>query len=256
MARSGVANSSLPDGASFERVAHFRQFRLPGGEAAIKQPHRSALGLLHAMMGDSVFQQQAIPAVRDLSAKESALIRRMLATGAHSPLASSVGRLFDAVASLLDLRKKISFEGQAAMALEFAVVECIADGYPFELRGGAPLIVDWQPMIESILGEIEEGLPAGIIAAKFHNTLAEITVAVAKRDRRSEPKVVLSGGCFQNRYLTGQCIQRLHRAGCQPYCHQRVPTNDGGIALGQVMAVRGARCKADIPSTHGGRRMC
>lgn len=237
----------LADDASFERVAHLRRFRLPGGDAAIKQPRRSALGLLHEMWGDALFQRDGIGLLDDLPKNESVLLRKMLADGLHAPWTSSAGRLFDAVASLLGLRQKTAFEGQAAMALEFAAVDCIADFYPFRLNGALPIIVDWQSMIDAILAEFQEGQPVGIISAKFHNTLAEMVVAVACET--GEHRVALSGGCFQNRRLVEQCAERLSRAGFQPYWHQRVPPNDGGIALGQVMAACLAHKETKIPET-------
>jgi hydrogenase maturation protein HypF len=217
---------------SFVRAAHFRSFRLAGGDIAIREPRRSALGVLFAMEGEKAFGRTE--ATREFSAAELALLRQMLAKGFQAPLTSSAGRLFDAVASLIGLRQRTSFEGQAAMGLEFAIQPGLEDAYSFRLVPGEPAIIDWQPMIEEILDDTQRGQKPGIVAAKFHNTLTEIIVAVARRV--DEEKVVLSGGCFQNRYLTERTIRRLSEAGFRPYWHQRVPTNDGGIALGQVMA--------------------
>jgi hydrogenase maturation protein HypF len=186
--------------------------------------------------GDLCRSLQTAPA-RTFSRRELALIGRMLARGLNSPLTSSAGRLFDAVASLLDLRQTAGFEGQAAMELEFAVQTMPeAAPYPFLVTEASPSVVDWQPMIEAVLADLGAKVPAGNIAARFHATLAEMIVAVARRV--GEPKVVLTGGCFQNRHLIEQTIQRLEDAGFRPYWHQRVPPNDGGIALGQVMAAR------------------
>jgi hydrogenase maturation protein HypF len=142
-----------------------------------------------------------------------------------------VGRLFDAVASLLNLRQIVRFEGQAAMDLEFAA-DVAAQVKSYILRVGD--VVDWEPMIREMLAEIAENTPASIIAARFHVTLAEMIVAVARR--ASEKCVVLSGGCFQNRPLTEFTVERLRASGFRPYWHQRVPPNDGGIALGQILA--------------------
>jgi hydrogenase maturation protein HypF len=142
--------------------------------------------------------------------------------------------LFDAVASLIGLRQRATFEGQAAMELEFAIEPGLDDSYPFLVRGSEPFVVDWRPMIEAIVEEISARCSAGAIAAKFHNTLAEMVVAVARRIEQE--RVVLTGGCFQNCQLTERCVQRLIDAGFRPYWHQRVPPNDGGIALGQIVA--------------------
>jgi hydrogenase maturation protein HypF len=157
-----------------------------------------------------------------------------------------MGRLFDAVASLTNLRQHIRFEGQAAMELEFAA-EKIQTDQAYELRMPAradarptksEIILDWSLLVRSVLADAAGGAGIAEIAAKFHNALAESVVAVAKRI--GETRVVLSGGCFQNRYLTERTVTRLGAENFQPYWHQRVPTNDGGIALGQVMAARRA----------------
>jgi hydrogenase maturation protein HypF len=102
------------------------------------------------------------------------------------------------------------------------------------VRGSEPFNVDWEPMIEAIVSDLCAQKPVGVIAGKFHNTLAEMVVAVARRIEQE--RVVLTGGCFQNCQLTERCVQRLIDAGFRPYWHQRVPPNDGGIALGQIVA--------------------
>ena len=219
---------------TFERAAHLRPFRLPGGEAAMREPRRSALGILFAMGGENKLERGELASFQDFSAPELALLRQMLAREFQAPITSSAGRLFDAVASLVGLRQRVSFEGQAAMELEFAIQPGVDGAYSFRFISGAPLIVDWQPLIEEILDDVKGGQTVGVIAAKFHHTLAEMIVAVAQRVEQE--RVVLSGGCFQNRYLTERTVQRLREAGFRPYWHQRVPTNDGGIALGQIMA--------------------
>ncbi len=224
----------VPRGDTFERVAHFRHFRLPGGEAAIKQPSRTALGVLFEIWGDEALKRDDLPPVRDFSKNQLRIIHRMLGTGLNAPLTSSVGRLFDAVASLTDTRQRVTFEGQAAMELEFAIKDASTASYPFEIHGGAPLIVDWRPTIEAIVSDVTRDQSAGSISAKFHNTLAEIVRAIALRI--GEARIILTGGCFQNRHLTDACLQRLLDAGFRPYWHQRVPPNDGGISLGQVVA--------------------
>jgi hydrogenase maturation protein HypF len=128
------------------------------------------------------------------------------------------------------------------MELEFAVQTDIDEGYPFEITEGSPNRVDWAPMISEILIDLQKGLPAGNISAKFHNTLTEIIVAVARKVE--VPRIILTGGCFQNRYLIERAIARLQAAGFKPYWPHRVPPNDGGIALGQVVAASRSRLKA------------
>jgi hydrogenase maturation protein HypF len=218
---------------SFTRVAHLRQFRLPGGAAAVKQPRRSCLGLLHEIFRDKLWERDELLA--DFSTQELPLLRQMIEKRVNGPLTSSAGRLFDAVASLIGLRQEMSFEGQAAMEMEFAVQPGIVDAYPFSLQEGSPVVIDWEPAVRGILKDKRNGKFAGVIATKFHNMLAEAIVAVAQRV--GEAKVVLSGGCFQNRYLTERAIDRLRQKNFRPYWHQRIPPNDGGIALGQVTAV-------------------
>jgi hydrogenase maturation protein HypF len=229
--------------ASCERVAHLRQFRLPGGDKAVKEPRRVALGLLYELFGEALFPMTELAPVAAFSPAELGLLKTMLARSLNSPLTSSIGRLFDAVASLAGLRQQVRFEGQAAMELEFALEgTATAEAYELPIRSNhasriaphASLQLDWCPLVEAILADLKRGLPIGQISAKFHNALAEAIVSVARQI--GQPRVALSGGCFQNRYLTERSVQRLQEAGFRPYWHQRVPPNDGGISLGQVVA--------------------
>ncbi len=228
----------VPDGPSFRRAAHLRTFRLPGGEAAIREPRRAAAGVLFELMGAGFSSAGDLPGVRAFSETEIRLLRQMLERGVHAPITSSAGRLFDAVASLLDLRQQSSYEGQAAMELEYLADRAVdATAYPFVVRTpdrSKTLIVDWGPTIEAILRERESSTPRESIARRFHNTLAEAVVRVA--ELAGHRRVVLTGGCFQNRILTERTVSRLEAAGFHPYWHQRVPPNDGGIALGQIQA--------------------
>jgi len=234
----------LVTGTACERVAHFRPFRLPGGDQAIKEPRRTALGLLFEMYGEAAFGMSTLAPVRAFASAELGPLKTMLARNLNSPLTSSVGRLFDAVASLAGLRQQVRFEGQAAMELEFALQEAepTDEAYELPFRSDhqsnapvrAPLQLDWQPLIESILSDLQRNVPIGRIFACFHNSLVESILGVARR--MGQQRVVLSGGCFQNRYLTERCVRRLQAEGFRPYWHQRVPPNDGGIALGQAVA--------------------
>ncbi len=247
----------------FERVGHLRTFRLPGGDRAIQEPRRSALGLLAALHGDRAYTMTDLATLRAFAPSELPALRRMIATGINSPLTSSAGRLFDAVASLTGLRQRSRFEGQAAMDLEFALERDESeDVYPMPLRrlikeraasndnprqpcpihadceaykpSLARLILDWGPLIEKLVEDLRAGIPVWELSARFHNTLADGITAVAKCVR--ERRVVLTGGCFQNRYLLERTVECLRSEGFIPYWHQRVPPNDGGIAIGQVLA--------------------
>jgi len=246
----------------FERVAHLRQFRLPGGDAAIRQPRRSALGLLHEILGPDCWSFRRL--FRDFAEHEQRLLRQMLEKKINAPLTSSVGRLFDAVAALIGLRQRAGFEGQAAMELEFARQPGVQNAYSFSLQYASPMIIDWEPMVRELLDDLERHETRGVIAAKFHNALVEMIVALAKRI--GHESIVLTGGCFQNRYLTERAVERLREENFRPYWHQRIPPNDGGIALGQAVAAawvggrtRGhyhsdARDSNRRSSTHGWQR--
>jgi len=217
---------------SFTRVAHLRAFPLPGGEKAVREPRRVALALLYEIFGAQACDMVQLEAVRAFSSIELRILRSMLEKRVNCPFTSSAGRLFDGVASLIGLRQACSFEGQAAMELEFATGASVGEGsYHFRLQEQQGcLIVDWEPMVRAIVERPDD--PA--VARKFHHTLARIMVAVA--ERVGESRVVLTGGCFQNKYLTEIAVRELSSAGFRPYWHQRVPPNDGGIALGQIMA--------------------
>ncbi|HSU85526.1 MAG TPA: carbamoyltransferase HypF [Chthoniobacterales bacterium] len=215
---------------SCRRVAHLRTFRLPGGEAAVKEPRRSALGLLHEIWSEELWKKSNL--LEDFSAGELKTLRGMLVRRINSPLTSSAGRLFDGVAAIAGLRTRSTFEGQAAMDLEFAVDPAVADSYPFTIGATKPFIIDWAPSLRAIVKDRSQNISAGVIAARFHNMLADVILAIAQRCNQS--KVILSGGCFQNRYLTERIIAQLQAARFQPCWHQRIPPNDGGISLGQV----------------------
>jgi len=216
--------------SSFDRIVHFKTFALPGGEIAVKEPRRSALGLLFSIYGEAVFDMDHLASVKAFSQEELNNLKAMLQKGLHSPATSSVGRIFDAVSSLLAICQISRFEGQAAMELEFSISDAITnETYDFKIYH------DVEPtFILQILEDIKKGIAQNIISAKFHNTLVEIIIAVAKQEKID--KIALSGGCFQNKYLIERAIRRLKEEGFSPYWHQRVPTNDGGISLGQIIA--------------------
>ena len=207
----------LGEDGRFERVSHLRQFRLPGGEAAIKEGWRSEASLLYEIFGPE--------AVAD------PVLRRMIERGINAPLTSSVGRLFDAVASIAGVARVSRFEGQAAMLLERAIDGAtIEEGYPLPERDG---VADWAPLVEAARHDVSSGAGQASIAARFHNALADWIVAVAARI--GVKQVTLSGGVFQNGYLVERAAALLESRGFTAFTHQRVPANDGGIALGQAV---------------------
>jgi hydrogenase maturation protein HypF len=230
------------------RFAALRSFALPGGDVAAREPRRSALGLLEEWRRAAGLPALALDdaALRHLAAafdeRELPLVLRMLERRVNSPRTTSVGRLFDAVSSLVGLRQRARYEGQAAMELEYASADNArhAPGYPMPVEpapqaGGDPAwSLNWGPMLEDLLVDLRAGCPAGTIGARFHRALADAVVSVARL--AGQPRVVLSGGCFQSRLLTELVVGRLRDAGFRPYWHQRIPPNDGGISLGQVAA--------------------
>ncbi len=209
-----------PEG--YQRLLHFLPFPLPGGDAAILEPRRSALGILYTLQAD--------PGCLPFPTAMSAFLWQALHHHINTPQTSSVGRLFDAVAVLLGLCDQNQFEGEAAMLVEFIAMQ--SDHklvYPYHFEQG---IVDWRPMLLAILNE--RGKDKAWIARQFHNTLAAIIVAAARlQDQRS---ILLTGGCFQNKLLLETAQFELRQAGFEPYWHHRIPPNDGGLAAGQVMA--------------------
>jgi hydrogenase maturation protein HypF len=226
---------SIEDG-DFERFAHFRTFSLPGGERAIKEPRRSALGILYEMYEQDAFKIGRLATSKAFFDTELPLFEKMLAANINCPRTSSAGRLFDAVASIIDIRQTMNYEGQAAMELEYSILDNeIGEHYKYEISlDTKPIIIDWEPMIRQIIADVRNSVSVGIMAAKFHNTLAEIILHIARLANCKQ--VVLSGGSFQNKYLIERAIARLRAEGFNPYWHQRIPPNDGGIALGQIMA--------------------
>lgn len=221
----------------FQRVGHWRSFPLPGGDKAILEPRRLGLGLLYELWGDKLFDYLDLEQLGFRDWRELKLIIQMLNRKINAPETSSVGRLFDAIAFLVGHGENISFEGQAAMALEFAINGLVTDDYyPFNLSEDAGcIILDWEPLVLEIIRDFHDQMPVGVISAKFHNTLVESIIKVSKKF--PEVPVVLTGGCFQNRYLLERTIQRLKTEGIIHYWSKQIPVNDGGLALGQVMAI-------------------
>jgi hydrogenase maturation protein HypF len=215
----------------FTRVAHLRPFRLPGGDAAVKEPRRAALGVLWEMFGEAAFDLDDLAPVAGLSAAEKRLLRGMLRRGVNAPVTTSAGRLFDAVAALAGLRQRMAYEGQAAMELEFAAAGELEIG---DWRLGIGDSLDWAPLIRGVMDAARRRATTSEIAGRFHAALAEAIVDVARRC--GEERVILTGGCFQNAVLLERAVAGLRAAGFRPYWHQRVPPNDGGIALGQAVA--------------------
>lgn len=225
----------------FRRVAHVRPFRLPGGEQAAREPRRCALALLWETFGADALDLAS--AERDDRLEQRLVLAAMLQRQINSPVTTSVGRLFDAVASITGFCHAATFEGQAAMAVEWAAMRGRSSesggeaGYPLPLHredGEEGLwIADWRPMIRTMVDEGQGGMDPERMACRFHVTLAELIGRVAEQVR--VPRVVLTGGCFQNGLLLSLARRRLEQAGFTVYSHRLVPPNDGGLSLGQAV---------------------
>jgi hydrogenase maturation protein HypF len=224
------------DAAGFTRFAHVRPFRLPGGEAAVREPRRAALAVLFEVLGGDALSREDLAPVRSFSPHERRLLAQMLETGLNAPLTTSAGRLFDAVAALLGLSQQTRYEGQAAMALEAAADPREDAVWPLPLvpREGAPALLDWEPLLHALLEDLGRGVNAGRLAARFHNSLVDGIARTA--EAAGETRVALTGGCFQNRFLLERASERLSALGFTVLLHREVPPNDGGISLGQVLA--------------------
>ena len=222
------------NGENFKRVAHLKPFRLAGGEKAIKEIRRVGFALLYEVFGEKVFELTHLPVFKDRNFNDFKLIKQMIDNGINSPVTTSMGRLFDGIASIIGLRQEVNFEAQAAMEMEFATDGLkLNDYFNFDIeKSKDTYIINRSKLVEEILADLENSVSVNIIALKFHNTLSEIIVNISKL--AGEEKVVLTGGCFQNKYLLEKTINRLTEENFKVYWHQRVPANDGGISLGQI----------------------
>ncbi len=226
------------DYRQFRRAAHLRYVGLPGGDTAIREPWRMALAHLIDAQGDlSLLEQLHPPAALRV-------VRKMIEQRFNTPLTSSAGRLFDAIAALAGVRSRVSYEGQAAIELEWLASGVGPDGvYPFELAastlddsGANALEVDTRPLILATAKDARAGVAAAQIARRFHTTMLEMIAAVCERLRKATglDAVALSGGVFMNALLSGEVTAKLCAAGFRVYRHRLVPPNDGGLSLGQL----------------------
>jgi hydrogenase maturation protein HypF len=215
------------EGAHYERIAHLRSFGLPGGDAAVREGWRSAASLMFEVFGSEPVAPDNGAQVQGKPRLDEATVRYMLEHGINVVPTTSVGRLFDAVACITGVARRNRFEGQAAMLLENEI-GALRTEEAYALAGG-----DWGPLISAVMADKIAGVPVARIAARFHNALVQWILEVASSAKLKQ--IVLSGGVFQNRYLTEHAAVTLESRGFQVYAHQRVPPNDGGIALGQAV---------------------
>jgi hydrogenase maturation protein HypF len=177
-----------------------------------------------------------IPAIAAFEPGERRVLAGMLARGVNAPLTSSAGRLFDAVAAILGLQQKAGFEGEAAMAVEFAADRATNTSPLASLtlsKGPGKLVIDWRPLLATLVDAVRIGVAREELAAAFHDALAEVIVSVARCI--GIKRVLLTGGCFQNARLVELTVIRLRKDGFDPYWHHRIPPNDGGLAAGQIV---------------------
>jgi hydrogenase maturation protein HypF len=225
------------DFAGFQRRGHLRYVPLAGGDRAVRQPWRSALAYLRATFGSEILSLP-LPLFQDIPPRQIALVETMLDRHVQTVETSSCGRLFDAVASILGLCHETTYEGQAAIELEAAASGAEApEGYAFAFRDGDPFQVDMRPAIEAIVQNFFARAPIPDIAARFHQTMADVVVDACLRIRQSDGlnRVCLSGGSFQNLRLYSQATKGLRERAFEVFVHHRVPANDGGLSLGQAV---------------------
>ena len=245
----------LADYHGFVRAAHLKYVPLVGGDAAVKRPYRSALAHLWAA---GIEWSGNLACVKGVTAVEQAIIRKQLETGLNSIPTSSMGRLFDAAAALAAVRHTVSYEAQAAIEFESRVDPNVTSSYQINILSTDftdyadfslhnlrnlrnlrinPFIIDPTPLFQELVSDVQKGVETAIIAAKFHNAVADLILQLSHnlRDQTGINQVALSGGVFQNVTLLEKAITRLHAADFETVTHQLVPPNDGGLALGQAI---------------------
>lgn len=232
----------IADFGSFERAAHLSWVPMPGGSAAIKEPWRMAAACLREVFGKD-FPSLDLPAFENISPGDLRIVSRMICRRVNSPLTSSLGRLFDAVAAITGLRQRVRFEGQAAMELEMAADNskrppAETEIYPYQLPRDRRKEIPVGPIIASVVRDVKNGVPPQRISTRFHWTLVFLFAELCRRlrSRTGLNRVALSGGVFQNAILLEGLTRMLEEHGFSVYSHRLVPANDGGICLGQALA--------------------
>jgi len=243
----------IADLASYERVGHLLYRPMPGGTLAIKEPWRMGVAYLYGVYqnngwdgkGDEDFFKWLgeLPFVKRVGLEKIRGVTRMIRRGINVPQTSSLGRLFDGVAALTGLRERVAFEGQAAMELEMAMENATwngktEDGYAFKMiEKEEKILISPDSVVRQIVEDVVRGVPVGEISLKFHIGLVKLFLGVCRmvRDRTGIDVVALSGGCFQNRFLLENISTVLDEAEFSVLTHSQVPTNDGGLALGQAV---------------------
>ncbi len=254
----------VADYYSFDRVGHLEYLPLPGGDAAIKRPYRTAVGYVLSLLGKDTLKaiiasgakHPPVAFIGEVSEIEIGIIKRQIESGLNSPLTSSMGRLFDAVSALVNIRGEIDYEGQAAVELEMAAYACHCEehsdeaisndkeSYPYRIIADEGMrIVQLRDLLSAIIEDLEQGISSRKISVRFHNAIARMTDEMCRliADETGINQVVLSGGVFQNRLLLRKTIKLLENSDFQVFTHRQVPCNDGGISLGQAVVANFAK---------------
>lgn len=219
------------DLCGYKRFMHFDYVPMPGGDKAVDEPWRMAYSFLYKYFGDS-FDHRLLPAFQAVKEEKLIFVREMLTWNINSPLTSGAGRLFDAVSALLGLCAEETFDSEAPMRLE-SIINCETDEYyPFQMGKSITFKETFKALLEDFPMQ-----NISLISAKFHNSIARIILQASERIRKetSLNKVVLSGGVFQNKYLLEKALYLLRRSGFEIFTNHLVPSNDGGISLGQLI---------------------
>jgi len=227
----------LTDFRGYSRIGHLKYIPLPGGEQAINEPWRMTYSYLYSIYNENA-RELPLDFIRRNASRRFDLLEKMIKQQINTPLTSSCGRLFDAVSSLIGVRDKISYEGQAAVEMEALCREGIEEGYNFRIeREGQLFLIAPEDIFREIITDLKKGVNPATIATKFHNTVANFTIelCVKIREETHLNQVALSGGVFQNRYLSERIIHQLTEKDFKVYFQRKVPPNDGGISLGQAV---------------------
>ena len=229
----------IGDFLNYQRAAYIDYFQLPGGDKAVKEPYRIALGILTQIYGEQV-KELPIKIISERNNFELDVLIKMIQKGINSPLTSSMGRLFDAVSSLLGVRETVQYEGQAAIELEQAIDINNSSNpllsYEIVASNGIRKI-DIKPMFKELVSlMLKNKYTKGELSYRFHYTMVQMITETCKQIRQETgiKKLVLSGGVFLNKFLLVETYKSLKACKFEVYMHKQVPTNDGGISLGQA----------------------
>jgi hydrogenase maturation protein HypF len=220
----------------FNRLAHLKNVPMPGGTMAIKEPWRMAMVYLSEAFGDEATKLR-IDLIKRIDFQKWDILKRAIEKKINTPWTSSMGRLFDAISSLLSIRDEVHYEGQAAIELEMIAEPGLDGEYRFLLKKDKPTVIDTMEIIRGVVYDLLEGISPSRISEKFHRTIARMIIDICEALRSEEDlnRVVLSGGVFQNMTLLSLVTRGLKRSGFEVYTHHAVPPNDGGISLGQAV---------------------